>query len=51
MDSCWELQAHRSSEITLGIFCSVEIKAHSARIKLLDDSSSFFVQKLFMHKV
>lgn len=50
MDSYWELRAHRSSEIALGILCCVEIKAHSARIKLLDDSS-FFVKKLFMYKV
>lgn len=44
MASHRELRAHRSllNEIALGIFCSVEIKGHSARIKLLDGSPSFF---------
>lgn len=44
MASHRELRAHRSllNEIALGIFCSVEIKGHSARMKLLDDSPSFF---------
>lgn len=42
-----KLRAHTSllNEIALGIFCSVEIKGHSARMKLLDDSPSFLCEK------
>jgi len=48
-----ELRACRSllNEIALGTFCFVEIKAHSARIKLLYDSPSFLEKKLLMYKV
>lgn len=51
VDSRRELREHKSllNEIALGIFCSIEIKGHSARIKLLDDSPSFFRRKDFSY--
>lgn len=53
MASRWGLSMHRSllNEIAIDVFCSTEIKAHSVRIKLLEDSPSLLKYKVWVSAV